>query len=203
MRSPAVLLALSLAGVASADRIFIVPTGSKILLNTIRAEYRYEPSRPTNYSAYLGMGLTKEIELELITDRFGPDAALGSFNFSYTFLNPIVDTSPGISFGVQDGLDRTEFGRMYYLALSYRMSQDGRYTEHAPVELTLGGGFGRRSGIFVGLQVPFTWHFRGFVEHDTRRLTTGFEYRVFKGFAVRTMFRYGQTNWAFRYTYRF
>jgi hypothetical protein len=147
--------------------------------------------------------VTKDIEVEFQLNRFDQRVSLGTFNASYLFSPAIVDTAPGLALGVQDAMDRTREGRMYYIALTYRLGLDGDYNSKTPLELTMGAGFGRRHGMFVGVQIPFRWSFRGFAEYDLRRFTSGLEYRPWHHLALRAMFRDNETLFGARVSYRF
>jgi len=194
---------LAFATISSADRIILVPTGTKLLNRQVRLEFMGELRKNNRYDTFLGVGVTKDIELELQLDRFDRDASLGTFNLSYLFSPAIVDTAPGLAFGVQDAMDRTRDGRMYYIALTYRLGLDGEFNSKTPLEMTFGGGFGRRNGMFVGLMLPFTWSFRLLAENDLRRVTTGFEYRPIHGLGLRAMWRDNETLFGVRFTQRF
>ena len=197
-------MALGGATFGAADRIILVPTGSKLLKNMARIEFMTELTRRrTDNRTMIGFGVTKEIEVEFVLDRFAPNARLGTFNLGYTYLGPIIDTSPGITIGVQDAMNRTREGRMMYVAFTYRMGLDGRFNSGVPLELTVGGGFGDRSGVFTGVIMPFTWQFRFMAEHDTRAITAGFDFRPVRGAAIRLMWREGTPIGSIRYTMRF
>ena len=188
---------------ACADRIILAPNALKVLNRSARLEYLFEPSRTGNWRTYLGLGLTKDVEVDLLLSHFENRAQLGTFNASYQFLIPIVDTAPGIAFGIQDVMDRTPERRMYYVAFTQRFGLDGPANSTTPLELTTGFGVGRRSGVFVGFMLPMTWQFRILAEHDLNRVAGGFEYRPFRGGALRAIFQSGSTHLGLRYTYRF
>lgn len=192
-----------LAAMAQADRIVFAPAATKLLNRQARLEYVWEPSKRDRFDMYLAAGVTKDIEVEFQLDRFDRDVSLGTFSASYLYVPAIVDTAPGLALGVQDAMDRTRDGRMYYVALTYRMGLSGDFNSRTPMELTVGGGFGHRSGVFMGAQIPFTWQFRLLAEHDLRRVNAGFEFRPFHGFAVRTVWREGQSLISLRYTAKF
>lgn len=194
---------LAVAAVSHGDRVIYVPTATKILNRHFRVEHLWEPTKSNRFDTMLGVGVTRDIEVEFVLNRFDQTASLGTFNASFQFVPPLVDTAPGLSLGVQDALDRTPDGRGYYFAFTYRLGLDGEYNSRTPLEISMGGMFGRRNGLFVGVQLPFTWQFRGLVEHDTRRVTGGFEYRPLHGFAVRALWRQGQTLLGVRYTAKF
>jgi len=203
MRVSCLLVLLCLSGAAAADRIILAPNALKVWNRNARIEYMTEPTKSDNWRTFLAVGLTPNLEAELILNRLENRPTLGSFNASYQFIVPIVDTAPGVSVGVQDALDRTPERRMYYLAFTQRFGLDGPYNSQNPLEITAGFGFGRRSGVFVGAMIPFTWQFRLLAEHDLNRVAGGFEYQPFHGSAIRAIFQQGSTQLSFRYTFKF
>lgn len=203
MRAPCLLLLLGLSAWSAADRIILAPNALKVWNRNVRVEYMFEPSRSQNWGTYLAVGLTDNIEAEFILNHLEGRPTLGTFNASYQFIVPIVDTAPGLSIGVQDALDRTPERRMAYLAITQRFGLDGQYNSQTPLEITMGFGFGRRAGVFVGAMVPFTWQFRLLAEHNINRVAAGFEYQPFHGSAVRAIFQNGSTQLSLRYTMKF
>lgn len=197
-------MALGWAASAAADRIVFVPTGTKLLMRQARVEFMTNLTRNrSTHRTYVGLGVTKEIEAEFVLDRWAPNATLGTLNLGYTYIPPIVDTSPGLTIGVQDLMNRTPEGRLGYVAFTYRMGLDGQYNSGASLELTLGGGFGHRGGLFTGVVLPWTWQFRSFAEHDSRAITAGFEFRPVAGAAIRLMWRENEPLASIRYSHRF
>jgi hypothetical protein len=194
---------LTFTALAPADRIIFAPNALKVLNRTARLEYLYEPSRPDNSRGYLAVGLSTEIEAELVFERLEGRPLISTFNASFQYLIPIVDTSPGLAFGVQDAMDRSAEGRMYYIAFTQRFGLDGKFNSSAPLEISGGFGFGRRSGVFIGASIPFTYQFRFLAEHDLRKVSAGFELRPFNGAALRVLFHEGQTQLGARYTFKF
>lgn len=203
MRAAFALALISVPLVATADRIVLAPTATKLLHRQARIEFMGEWSKANRHDAFLGVGVTKDIEVEFQLNRFDHRASLGTFSFSYLFTPAIVDTAPGLALGVQDAMDRTREGRMYYVAFTYRSGLDGDFNSKTPLELTMGAGFGRRHGMFAGVMLPFTWSFRGFAEHDLRRFTCGFEYQPLHGLGVRAVWRESETLFGVRFTKRF
>ncbi|MEQ1935522.1 MAG: hypothetical protein ABL962_16810, partial [Fimbriimonadaceae bacterium] len=176
MRGILIVGIVGLAGLTFADRIILAPNALKVRNHYVRFEYDVELTRNRNARGYLAVGVTKEIEAELILDRmeFKPD--LASLSLSYQYLPAISDAAPGIAIGIQDLMDRTSERRMAYLAFTYRFGLDGPHNSQTPLELTLGFGAGRRSGIFVGAMIPFTWQFRLLADHNTQGVSAGLEY---------------------------
>lgn len=190
------------AGYAHADRLISIPIGNKIRYRFVRAEFRMLNEHRERYIAALGMGVTRDLEVEVFMDRLG-GRARGTFDVAFSQLPPIVDTSPGISIGVRDVLNRTADGRYSYLAFTNRIGLDGEFNGGTPMELTLGARFGKTSGAFVGVMLPFTWQFRLLAEHDAKRAAAGLEYLPFHGWSVRLMTDERGPSCAVRYIARF
>lgn len=203
MRAYCLLVLLCLTAVATADRIILAPNALKVWNRHARVEYMVEPTKADNWRAFLAVGLTPNLEAELVLNGLENRSQLATFNTSYQFIVPIVDTAPGISIGVQDALDRTPERRMYYLAITQRFGLNGDFNSQNPLEITTGFGFGRRAGVFIGAMLPFTWQFRLLAEHDINRVAGGFEYQPFHGSAIRAIFQQGSTQLSFRYTVKF
>lgn len=180
-----------------------IPTGTKILFNRMRTEFQLEPTKNHNYRAFLGYGVTREIEAELMLDRFDRRPSVLTGDFSYNYLGALTDTLPGVSLGVRDIADRTEDGRQIYIAITYRVSAESEFNNDVPLELTLGAGSGRRSPLFVGVQVPFTWSFRLLAEHDGNMPRLGFEYFPKKDWSARLQFDERRTTLSLRWSARF
>lgn len=203
MRTVALCVLVGVSALSAADRVIQSPTATKIRYRQIRAEYRFEPTRPKNNDVWLGYGLDREVEIEAQIQRREGKASLGTFNASYLFITPVMDAAPGISFGVRDALDRTDARRLWYMAVTFRYGLEGQYNQRTPMEVTAGFGFGKRSGIFTGVTIPFTWQFRLIAEYDLTQPRAGFEYWTHQGFSVRTIFERGTTNLAVRYVAKF
>jgi hypothetical protein len=195
-------LLLALPAASFADRQFFIPTGDKIRYRDFRLEYFADNSKSHNYLAYAGIGVTKDFEAELMLDKFNSSPSVASFSVAYNFINPITDAVPGISIGVQDVLNKTEFGRMGYLATTFRKSVDSPgLSEH--MDVTLGIGVGKKTTPFVGVSLPLGSYLNALAEHDGTRITAGFELVPAKGLALRVAARERRTLFSVRYTARF
>lgn len=114
-------------------------------------------------------------------------------NGSYQFMVPVPDVSPGVSVGIQDIGGQTKFGRSAYLALTYKTGQ-ATDSSDVPAELTVGLGTNRFRGIFLGMMLPLQANLRLIAEHDSRKLTAGFELRAAKNIGVRWLFDENRTR---------
>lgn len=188
VRSLLVGLTLLLAcGAAQADRLITIPTGKKIPFGTIRTDAIVGMGRNTRFLGYLGIGAGQSFDAELSYQDFSPLPKVGSFDFAYNYVVPVVDITPGVSVGVQDALNRTALGRTVFLAITYRIGLMGDYNSDVPMELTIGAR--TRYGVFLGVMLPITTQFRLLTEHDGRRITAGLEVRPSPGLAARWLFR--------------
>lgn len=195
---PLMLLPVS----AFADRLISIPTALKVRYNTARLEHQWDLYKPELRRSYLGVGLTRDIDTEFILNTIGNNKHLASAHLSYQFMVPLVDTAPGLSFGVQDLANKAD-GQMFYMALTMRYGQDEQATLNSPVELTLGYGFGPKNGFFTGVSLPFSWQFRAMAEHDTRKIWVGFEYSTHQGLAARLMFNDKRPHFGLRWTVKY
>lgn len=185
-----------------ADRQIFIPTGDKIPFQTMRLEYLWLNRPGSAFDAWAGFGVTKDFEAELQLERLDSNAAVGTFNLAYSFVSPITDTVPGLAIGVRDGLNRTEVGRQFYAAATYRVGTAGEAgADH--LDATLGVGVGRRTVPFVGVMLPFSPHVHGLAEHDGQRATAGIEVIPFAGLGLRLMAQEHQTLISVRWSARF
>lgn len=174
-----------IASAAWADRLVRIPTAAKVPLGDARFGYLQPLGARSEYRSYVGFGVTKAFEGEITVERSQRSSAALSCNLAYNLVAPLTNYTPGISFGVQDILDRTEDGRGFYLAVTYRLSVDETQMISAPVELTLGVGVGGFHGAFVGLVLPLSNQLKGVFEHDSRRLSAGLQWEPTRGLLLR------------------
>lgn len=201
VRSLCLVLAV-LPVLASADRLILAPTGNKIRFGQARLESMFTPDGDQN-RWFLGYGVTKEIELEVTSERFRSGVYRNSLNASFNLMNPLTDFAPGVSFGVTDALDNTADGRRTYLAVTFRLGLDGDYNQDAPMEATVGFAYGRGFSPFVGVMIPLTWQTRLLAEHDGFRVSAGLEFRPLRGLAARYLQVDGKPTWSLSLTAKF
>lgn len=196
-------LALTLAsGLLWADREITIPKGRRLTAHEWRAEILGVPGEKTS-NLWFGTGLFETLDFELSLTRTPTREMVGSFDFSYNFAPPLVDVSPGISFGVQDALNRTESGRALYFATTYRYGNDGEFNQDVPTEVTF-GFWTKSSGLFfIGSRLPFSEHVILIAEHNSERLAGGFELRPLKGMVLKTVFASGATSLGLSLTHKF
>lgn len=193
MRRTAVLVALMIAGGASADRLVNAPRGGKLAYGIARAEWLFEPTIRNNNYLYLGLGLTTAFDVEIRSERINGEEPEITFDVGYNVTAPITDLAPGISLGVQDMLDKTRDGRRFYFAFTDRRSARDSLLGGVAVELTLGFLVGSRNSAFVSASLPFSEHARLLAEHDGFRITSGLELRPTDDVAFRVLFRENET----------
>ena len=173
------------------DKVFTIPTGTKIPYRAVRAEWLFEGHEPKRVQQSIGYGITKLIDAEFVTERFNDSITVSTANASFNYLPAFVDMAPGISFGIRDIANRTEFGRSPYIAITYKSGLEGQLNSDFPAEMTLGFGTGGFRGLFVGVMVPFSREVRLIGEHDTHRVSLGFDLRPFKELSVKTVLQDG------------
>lgn len=195
------LIAFAIASCASADRLVGVPIGKKIPVGTYRIEYLSQLNHEKSAERFLGFGITDLFDIEF-RDRklYGDDAF--TFDFSANLVTPLVGTSPGISFGMIDTLNRTGDGRRGYVAFTFK-----EYLETAEdafvTETTIGYQYGSLSSPFVGLNIPVSKKLRFLAEHNGFRITGGFEIRPFPNFGVKLLAQekgiLGSLSWTLKF----
>lgn len=194
---------LVLACCAKADRLILIPTGNKLPFGKVRAEAIWSTRDRDHVQGFLGAGIGHSFDAELLYENISPNAQVGSFNFAYNYVVPVSDLTPGLSVGVRDALNKTRDGRSFYIASTFRIAPDGLYNENSPPELTIGFGTESLRGLFVGASLPFTDHFRLLAEHDSFRITAGFEIEPLPGLALRALYRQDETLLSVGYAVRF
>jgi len=198
----AVPVLMAFTASAFADRLLQIPTGRKIPFRSLRSELWFEPHQDGTTEYYAAAGLTNSIDFEIRTQRFRNQDVKQALDFSYQFVGPIPDLSPGISVGIQDALNQTSDGRRPYLAFTLRQTMsvlDG----DAYGDLTLGTFFGVKSGALIGFSLPVTQKFRLVVDHNGYRAAGGLEIAPFAGASVKLIARGDQTFLTLGYTRRF
>lgn len=197
-----IFLALTAPTLASADRIVTVPTATKISTRAVRGEILTFPGRDTT-RAWLGYGINPLLDAELTFESMNSSSVVGSLNVGYYYLLPITDLAPGIAVGVHDVLNRTRDGRAAYLAVTYRLGNDGELNQDIPTELSIGAWSRDGGKLFVGATLPVAEQLRLFAEHDSIRAAGGFEVRPIPEAAFRVVFESRGTGFSLSLTKRF
>lgn len=179
MRS-SLLLALTLVATTSfADRVITVPMGRKIPFGEFKFDAFQELSRARSFDRWLGVGVSPEIELAYHGERINGGPVRDTLDFSYTYISPLTNQSPGISAGVQDVANRTRDGRRIYVAVTWRTAADNIGSGNVPMDVTLGVAQGSRTLPFVGVSLPFSDSLRLLVESNGNRIASGLDLRLF------------------------
>ncbi len=163
-----------------AERLFFIPTGNKLRNDKIHLESWQQKGSFRDRVSFIGLGISDSFEFEIRDERGRSANTRTSFDFAYNYLVPFADIAPGITFGVQDVLDKTSERRSFYGAITWKFNQFEPVNANSPVEVTLGVGTARYRGLFLGTRLPFTDQFRFIAEHDSRKLSAGFEVVPFK-----------------------
>src|SRR5579862_6276184 len=149
-------LAFGLATGAFADRLITIPLGRKVLFDDFKFDSFIEMSSGRTWDRYVGFGLTRQIEIDYHGEKIDHGPMRDTFDFSYNYLAPIMNQSPGISVGIQDALNRTQNGRRAYIAATWRQSVDDIGHGNLPLEATLGYSQGSSGAGFVGVSIPLS-----------------------------------------------
>jgi hypothetical protein len=197
------LLMLFAASVsASADWLIFIPSGRKLPYQTGKAELSWAAATTREVRTTMGYGLTPTIEFDFTSETLDPRNTLLSCGVSYNVTDPVVNFVPGLQIGVVDIANKTADGRRFYVATSYDVGMTGEFNGDTPMKLTLGVVGGSMNGPFVGVTVPFTRSFIGLAEHDSRRLSAGFEFKPTRDTSLKWIFRENQVLWAAGFTLR-
>lgn len=202
MRSILVALIL-LPTIACAERLITIPVGKKLVYRSARFEALFDTRSAERSRYYLAAGLTPHIDAELYSDRLDLGDRFTSFDIAFNHSAPITDLAPGISVGMLDVANKTEMGRRFFGAITWRIGLQGAAVNDVPMEVTVGAATNVRHPIFVGAMVPLSYNLRILAEHDSERITAGVEFRPFAGIAARALFRSDRTLVSLSLTRRF
>ncbi|MBN9502211.1 MAG: hypothetical protein BGO01_19205 [Armatimonadetes bacterium 55-13] len=203
MRSITSLALILVCGVASADRLITIPTGSKIRLNTVRVESLWEQSRSRTQKNYVGFGVTDGIDMEVFTEKYEGKNIRTSFDVSYNYIPPIVGIGPGISFGIKDFLNVSRDGRRMFLAITTKEGYADSVTAQIPAEITIGGYFGSVNAPFIGAMLPFTDRVRFLAEFNGKHLEAGLDIRPLRNLGLRAIFDNKDVLVGAQFTFRY
>lgn len=180
-----------------------MPVGKKLPYQTLRVEGMFEKSRARRQQVAVGFGIGKSFDLEVRSSKLAGDRGEPAIDLSYNFVSPVVGFAPGISFGVLDGLNRTQDGRRGYVAVTFRQGLAVDFIQNSALEFTFGGQFGSRNSGFMGVWIPFTSNVRILAEHDGIRITAGAEYQWTRELTSRVLYRdrdaYATLAWVRRF----
>lgn len=175
MRSSALVFGLCLAALPAstrADQLIQIPTADRV--ETVRAEYLHRAEGENQgYGTFLvRTGLAYELMFRYY-NNFDDDSGVEGGGLFQLLPDGIV--TPGIAVGLWDVTNSTPFGRRAFFVLtkSLRPGQLGVPEFLERVQLTLGTGTGRFSGLLAGLRVDLPSHFSLVGEFDARRFNAG------------------------------
>jgi len=186
---------------ASADRLFELPTASKVRTGEWQFRHRAEQGRLGRGSTGLATGMGEAVDLELIYLNARKPA--GTLDLSYNLVPALADNLPGLSIGVQDAFARTAEGRGMYFVMTFKYNQFGTYNSNTPAEISIGAGGGRFKGVFFSAMLPLADQLRLVAEHDSRRLTAGLALQPRTDLKLHWMFRRDATLLGADYSYKF
>lgn len=203
MRSTCIAFLLVLPLASRAERLITIPVGKKLVYRSARFEALFDTRSAERSRYYLAAGLTPHIDAEVYSDRLDLADRFTSFDIAYNQTAPITDLAPGISVGMLDVANKTQMGRRFFGAITWRIGLEGAAVNDVPMEVTVGAATNVRHPIFVGAMVPLSSKLRLLAEHDSEHITAGIELRPFEGIAVRALFRSDRTLVGLSLTRRF
>ncbi|MCG9895174.1 MAG: hypothetical protein MH204_06840 [Fimbriimonadaceae bacterium] len=187
-------LALALfPALSHADTLLTIPTAGKVSSGDWRLSAgSFSGSDAPFFRLDHGLGRLFEAGATWSGDRWSGD-------FSYHYLTPITDALPGISAGFRD-VANTGPGRAAFLALTFRLGNDGDFNQNTPSELTVGGWTRDGGALFFGFRLPFTDQFRLLADFNSKQMNTGFEFAPSRQAAIRVRFQGGTPGVEARWT---
>lgn len=180
------LVLLGLAASAQADHLINIPVGKKVPFGVYRLYGSFEQGGLAYGS--LDFGINSYLDGSIRTDNVGRGPRRLTGDLSYNFVAPIVDISPGLSFGLFDLWNQTVDGRRGFIATTFRFGLDSEATTFVAGELTLGMNIARKSTPYVGFMLPLTDQFRLLAEHDGYRVNAGIDLRPVRHLALKVLF---------------
>lgn len=193
---------LVLGSAAQADRLVNIPTGKRINFKEGRFEVLSVPSRDFAFGTFR-YGIGESWEIEAMAESLNQDTIDFGFSLTYNYISPFTDASPGISFGISDIGDNLTERRTAWAAITYAFGNDGALNQNVPTELTLGLWTRDEGFFFAGAALPYSEHLWVIGEHDSRRITAGFELRPFPEASLRFLWRGGDPMIGMSYSARF
>lgn len=189
MRVALTLLCIGSCVFASADRLILIPTGKKLLKGRIYTEWLGSGDKREKSRFFLGTAIGDSFDAELeYQDGAGLRRGLTG-SFTYNYIVPVTDITPGISVGIRDIMNRTSFGRFVYLAATFRVGSEALFYSDAPIEFTVGCGTKPLRGAFLGISIPFANQVRLLAEHDSIDVTAGIEIKPSPAMSLRWLYR--------------
>ena len=135
-----------------ADRLFSIPMGRSLPKGLVRFEALTAPKNRFAHDEFLAFSPLSSLEFELRNRDRNFESNNPSVDVSYNLVTPIAGLAPGISVGVLDATNETDFQRRAFIAITFRelfdVSQAGEYGD-----LTFGYQFGSSTSGFVGAQI--------------------------------------------------
>lgn len=178
------VLALICFSIALADRTIDTPTGYTLRPGEFRLDYRESGSGLKDRESFGTVGVLPFLELGFDYQAFDKQRSRGTVNAQYSLIQPYPDLLPGISVGVLDILNRTDRGRVIFVAATYQFNLVETWVNHERINLTVGAGTGLR-GAFANLYWPLYTHVAFLAEHDSRHFKVGIDLEPVAGLAFR------------------
>lgn len=188
LRAALAAACLSAACLSFADRTVFSPKGTKLISDSIKVETLF--SERERYS-WFSIGVSRQWELEA-GNFFENGRSRTSLSAVYNLALPIMDITPGISFGIVDASNDTQDGRAVFVAVTYWYGNYGELNQDVPTELSF-GAWTRTGGAFVSTSIPFADFLRLVGEHDGRSLRAGIDVRPVQGLSLKILFEPSRT----------
>ncbi len=157
---------------AVADELIQTPTADRVVGPTVSYRYQIDGDHLGYATALLPIGLAYELMFRYYHGVGGRDEFEGGVELQ---LLPDGIVTPGIAVGIWDVTNSSPFGRRAFLVLtkSLERGQFGLPPLLGEVQMNLGFGTGRFSGLFLGARTKLTPQLSLIAEFDSRRLNAG------------------------------
>lgn len=168
----AVVLLLLSTGAARADELIQIPTADRASTATVGYRHRLDGPQEGYGTFLLPAGSAYELAFRYYNNEDGRHRLEGGGQLQ---LLPDGFVTPGIALGVWDLSNSSSWGRRGFLVLTKGLEpgQLGIPRGLKRVQLTLGTGTGRFSGVLAGVRADLPSRVTLIAEHDSRRLNLG------------------------------
>jgi hypothetical protein len=176
MRSPILLTAatvLCLASGAAADQLIQIPTADLAASPKIEYKHRLNNGSREGYGTVAAQfGQAHELMFRYYNNEDRDHRIEGGGQFQ---LLPDGVVTPGVALGIWDITNSSPWGRRAFLVLTKGLEPGQLFVPEflERVQLNVGLGTGRLSGVFAGMRVDLPARFSLVAEYDARRFNAG------------------------------
>jgi hypothetical protein len=158
---------------ARADQLIQIPTADRAAAPTLDYRHRLEGDDEGFGTLLVPVGLTYELMARYYNGEDGDHSVEGGLLFQ---ILPDGVITPGIALGLWDVTNSTPWGRrgFFVLTKSLEPGQFGLPRPFERLQVTVGTGTGRFSGLLAGARLDLPGRVTLVAEYDARRFNAGF-----------------------------